>query len=179
MKLLIVNFLILVFAAVLLPGCQTEPEDNDSESNTESKKDNNEENKKMEDGHGHSHADGHDKLVWGKDGVEVNGYMVSLGHHGDHFHFGDKIAPAVIITKDGKDVEDAEIFNSLVAKEDQAVLVEEVKMVFEPKTDDEPAHYAQGEMTIPKGKGDVMIRFRIKLPGAEADSVHDIDVHAH
>ena len=173
------RFFTLIVCLAIVAGCQGDPENGSDDRNKAEKKDSGKEKMHAENGEGHPHAEGHDKLVWSKKDLDVEGYKISLGHHGDHFHFGDKIEPAVIITKDGNDVADAEIFNSMITKEDQSVLVEEVKLVFEPKTDAEPAHYAQGEMTIPKGKGDVMIRFRIKLPGSENDSVHDIEFPVH
>ncbi len=46
-------------------------------------------------------------------------------------------------------------------------LVKEVATVYEPLTDAEPAHCAQGGLMIPKNVKQVVIRSRIEIPGAE------------
>ena len=74
-----------------------------------------------------------------------------------------------------EDVADAVVFNSLIADDGVAVLAEEKPTVFEPKTEDEPAHYAQGALLIPKKAKKYVIRFRIKLPGIDAESAYDIE----
>ncbi|MEZ6043921.1 MAG: hypothetical protein R3C20_25805 [Planctomycetaceae bacterium] len=133
----------------------------------------------MSDGaHGHSHAEG-DERVWVKQDVEVNGYLVQLGHHGDHFHIGDSIEPAAAISKDGVDVSDAVLFNSVVACADEKVLVEQVPMVFEPRSDAEPAHYAQGSLVIPETDQALCIRFHITFPGADDAVDFKIELDAH
>jgi hypothetical protein len=108
----------------------------------------------------HSHGDA-DKLVWVHSDIEEGEFLISLGHHGEHFHGGDEIEPAVSISRDGEDVSNAIVHNSLVAAEGETVLCEEQATVFEPKTDAEPVHYAQGALTIPKDARTFLIRFRI------------------
>ncbi|MCP4169883.1 MAG: hypothetical protein GY758_03815 [Fuerstiella sp.] len=122
---------------------------------------------------GHTHGDA-DKLVWVRSDIEEGEFLISLGHHGEHFHGGDDIEPAISISRGEEDVSDAVVYNSLVAEEGETVLCEEQATVFEPKTDEEPAHYAQGGLTIPKETPTFLIRFRIQLPGVEAESTHDI-----
>ena len=52
-------------------------------------------------------------------------------------------------------------------------------MVFEPKTEDEPAHYAQGGLKIPADAGNVQVRFELKLPGVDEAATFEIDVAFH
>lgn len=127
---------------------------------------------------GHHHAAG-DKLVWPLKDVEHEGYLISLGHHGDHFHGGDMIEPAAIVTRDGQAVSNARVFNALVSEDGQKVLVDEVAAVFEPETDHEPAHFAQGELQIPKGVTVFLIRFRIELPDVEQPYTSEVRVEGH
>ncbi|MFY9252741.1 MAG: hypothetical protein WAO83_04775 [Fuerstiella sp.] len=127
---------------------------------------------------GHSHDDA-DKLVWVRSDISVAGFQISLGHHGEHFHTGETIEPAVAITKEGTDVDDAVLRNALISKDDSAVLVDYVPMVFEPKTEDEPAHYAQGGLKIPADAGNVQVRFELKLPGVDEAATFEIDVAFH
>jgi hypothetical protein len=126
---------------------------------------------------GHTHTDA-DKLVWVKKDIDANGFRITLGHHGDHFHFGDTIEPAVMITKDGEIIADAEIQNCLISN-DSTTVTEKIPLVFETETSDEPAHYAQGNLKIPADQGPVQILFTIKLPGEDASREFQIDVHAH
>lgn len=123
-----------------------------------------------EEAHGHEHGHSHgeeDALVWEGEPKQAAGYEIKLGHHGKHLHAGEEVEPAVAITKDGEDVSDAKVFNALVNTEGE-VVAEEVATVFEPKTEEEPAHYAQGGLAIPKDVSKVVIRFRIELPGEES-----------
>jgi hypothetical protein len=109
-----------------------------------------------------------DALVWEGEPVEHAGTTLLLGHHGKHLHAGEDVEPAVSIVRDGKPVTDAKVFNALVSADGATVLAEEVPTVFEPTTDDEPAHYAQGALAIPKDVKKVAIRFRVVVPGEEA-----------
>lgn len=123
-----------------------------------------------EDSHGaggHSHGED-DGLVWEGQPVKHAGTQLLLGHHGKTLHAGKEVEPAVSITRDGKPVSDAKVFNSLVSADGETVLAKEVSTVFEPTTEDEPAHYAQGALAIPKDVKKVVIRFRVVLAGEEA-----------
>jgi hypothetical protein len=122
---------------------------------------------------GHTHGDA-DKLVWVRSDIEDGDFLISLGHHGEHFHGGDEIEAAVSISRGGEDVSNAVVHNSIVTEEGETVLCDEQATVFEPKTDEEPAHYAQGGLTIPQETPRFLIRFRIQLPGVDAESTHDI-----
>lgn len=77
------------------------------------------------------------------------------------------------------EVDDAVLRNALISKDDSAVLVDYVPMVFEPKTEDEPAHYAQGGLKIPADAGNVQVRFELKLPGVDEAATFEIDVAFH
>ncbi|GAB5444672.1 MAG: hypothetical protein Fues2KO_50210 [Fuerstiella sp.] len=121
----------------------------------------------------HGHAGGHshgedDALVWEGVPKEHAGLVIKLGHHGKHLHAGEKVEPAVSITRDGEAVADAKVFNALFSADGKTELAKEVATVYEPTTEEEPAHYAQGALAIPKGVTSVVIRFRIVPSGADA-----------
>ncbi len=126
----------------------------------------------------HSHS-GNDVLNWQKREIDIEGYLITIGHHGDHFHGGDLIEPAAMITQNGEVVEDAVVRVSLVSTADEAVLAEEEKTIFEPATQSEPAHYAQCKMQIPIRTEKFLIRFRIELPGIKEPQVLDISASVH
>lgn len=163
----------MVVILLAVGGCGGPGDDGDNQSNSVF-------NENGEDAHGHDHAHtGADKLHWSEKGLAVEGFEIVLGHHGNHFHRGDTIEPAVMITQDGNDVGDAKISNCLVSADDGSVVVDKVDLVYEPKTDHEPAHYAQGNLEIPKGDGKLQIQFSIILPGSEKEHVHNIDLDVH
>jgi hypothetical protein len=124
---------------------------------------------------GHSH-EGDDALVWVEEDIEHEGFVLALGHHGKHLHALMNVEPAVSITRDGVAVADAKVFNSLVSADGEEVIREEVPTIYEPETDEEPAHYAQGKRHIPKGSAQFIIRFRIELPGVEDELTRDITI---
>jgi len=119
--------------------------------------------------HGHSHGPD-DALVWEGEPLEHAGLQIKLGHHGETLHAGGEVEPAVSIVRNGQPVADAKVFNALLSADGQTVLAREVATVYEPTTDDEPAHYAQGALAIPSGVKKVVIRFRIAPAGAGAVS---------
>ena len=119
-----------------------------------------------EEAHGHSHGHSHsgdDALVWEGEPRMHAGLEIKLGHHGEHLHAGEEVEPAVSIVRDGKPVADAKVFNALLSSDTKTVLAKEVATVYEPTTAEEPAHYAQGALAIPKDTSKVVIRFRIVL----------------
>lgn len=121
-------------------------------------------------GHAHSHGED-DALVWEGEPQEHAGLTIKLGHHGQHLHAGMEVEPAVSITRGGEAVNDAKVFNSLFSADGKTELFKEVGTVYEPTTEAEPAHYAQGALAIPKGVTGVVIRFRIVPSGADAVTV--------
>jgi hypothetical protein len=125
-------------------------------------------------GHGHGH-DGDDALVWGST-VEHAGFQLQLGHHSTKLFARSRIEPAVGISKDGAAVGDAQVFNALVATADGAVLAAEVPTVYKPESADEPAHYAQGGLSVPANATDGIIRFRIVFPGDAGEQTFDLPV---
>jgi hypothetical protein len=126
--------------------------------------------------HGHSHGDD-DALVWVGEPRSHAGLEIKLGHHGKHLHAGEEVEPAVSITRDGKPVSDAKVFNSLMSADGATVLAKEVATVYEPTTADEPAHYAQGGLTIPKDAKEAVIRFRI-VPAEGEAATFDVRIEA-
>ena len=123
----------------------------------------------------HTH-DGDDVLFWQREGIEEKGYQIRLGHHGVHVNAGHRLEPAVSISFGGEPVADAKVFNSLIAIDSEQVLATEVAAVYEPPTEAEPAHYAQGEIDVPQDLQRATIRYRIVLPGDAGEVIHDVPV---
>ncbi|MFT7638398.1 MAG: hypothetical protein ACI9G1_000119 [Pirellulaceae bacterium] len=111
--------------------------------------------------HAHSHGDG-DELVWAvKQKLADSEFEIWLGHHGSHFHAGDTIEPAISVTSSGEAYADAKVFIALVDPDNsEKLLGDEVPTVYEPATDEEIAHYAQGELTIHSDALKFAIRYR-------------------
>jgi hypothetical protein len=126
------------------------------------------------DDHAHSHS-GDDALIWRRD-VERAGYAIRLGHHGEHLHAGEEVEPAIGITRDGKPVSDAKVFNTLVAEDEETIAAKEAATIYEPPTAEEPAHYAQGGLTIPADAKRIIIRYRILLPADAGEVTYDVPV---
>jgi hypothetical protein len=125
-------------------------------------------------GLGHVHGEDH-ALVWQKE-ISDQGYDIHLGHHASVLLAGAEVEPAVEILQAGKPIADAQVFNSLLAADGETVLAEEVATVYEPPTDDEPAHYAQGGLKIPPGTRDAVLRYRIVLPEGKGERTIDVPV---
>lgn len=119
-----------------------------------------------EHGHKHDHA-GDDALIWKGKPQEHDGLQILLGHHGEHLHAGEAVEPAVSIMRDGKPVSDARVYVSLRSADGRTELAKEVATVFEPTTESEPAHFAQGELTIPKDTNKFVISYRLEIPETE------------
>jgi len=129
-------------------------------------------------GHGHAHGHSHtgdDALVWEGEPKEHAGLVIKLGHHGQHLHAGEEVEPAVSITRGEDPVADAKVFNALVSADGTTILTEEVATIYEPTTAEEPAHYAQGGLMIPKDAKSVAIRFRIVSADGE-EATFDVPV---
>jgi hypothetical protein len=126
-------------------------------------------------GAGHHH-EGDDTLVWQRSDIQEAGYVISLGHHSKVSHAGHPVEPAVSISRDGQPVADAQVFNSLWSPDAATVLADETRTVYEPPTADEPAHYAQGSLTIPSDATSVVIRYRIVLPAGAGEVSYDVAV---
>ena len=107
-------------------------------------------------------------MVWEGEPREHAGVVIKLGHHGKQLHAGEEVEPAVSITRNGEAVSDARVFNALFSADGQTQLSEEVATVYEPTTAEEPAHYAQGALVIPRYVTSVVIRFRVVPSGADA-----------
>ena len=158
MKLALLSF----FSLTMLIGCQ---------GDDSGKKD--KEKEATEKNEGHKHGDD-DALYWPKRDVKHEGFVISLGHHGNHFHGGDKLEPAVAISQGDVDVSAASMTCQLM--DGETAIGDPVAMVFEPKTEEEPAHYAQGELEFPKEEKTYQVHFVVNLPGVEAPYKDSIDV---
>ena len=126
----------------------------------------------------HDHAGGADALVWQKT-VTAHGFQIQLGHHGPDLHAGTKCEPAVSITRDGQPVAEAKVYNSLWNEDGSTMLGEEIATIYEPTTATEPAHYAQGGLSIPSDAKQVTLRFRIVLPSVAEEVVESFRVPTH
>ncbi len=130
--------------------------------------------------HDHDHAghhhEGDDALIWQRSDIQHADYLISIGHHSKLLHAGEPMEPAVSITINGNPVSDAQVFNSLWSGDGKMALVEEVRAIYEPPTAAEPAHYAQGSLDIPSDAKNVVVRFRIVLPGNADDVFYDMPV---
>jgi len=116
-----------------------------------------------------------DALTWSK-AIKEQGYDISLGYHGSALLAGRKVEPAVQITRDGKPVADAKVFNALLEANGKTMLAEEVATVYEPPSSDEPSHYAQGPLKIPPGTREAVLRFRIVFPEGKGERTYDVPV---
>lgn len=121
----------------------------------------------------HVHGDA-DALHWPKKDVEHSGFEISLGHHGNHWHGGEQIEPAVAIVKGGEDIGDAKMTCQLFDGEN--AIESPVDMIFEPKTEAEPAHFAGAQLTFPTEEKKYLVKFEINLPGEEGSFSDTIEV---
>jgi hypothetical protein len=116
-----------------------------------------------------------DALLWIKV-LKEQGYDISLGHHGVTLLAGSKVEPAAQITRDGKPIADAKVFNAMLEGNGKTVLAEEVATVYEPPSGNEPSHYAQGTLKIPSGTREAVLRYRIVLPEGKGEHTYDVPV---
>ena len=131
--------------------------------------------------HGHSHGDA-DVLFWQREELEHEGYVIALGHHGLHLDAGHELEAAVMVTKDGAPVDSAKVFVSLLDAEGANVVVAETATIYEPPTDEEPAHYAQASLMVPAEGDAATLRYRIEFPDAAEFSLDvpvEVEHHEH
>lgn len=114
-------------------------------------------------------------MVWAQSDIREGDFVLSLGHRGEEFQGGDSIEPAVRIMMGDVEIKDAVVHSSLVAEDGEIILAEERLSDFAATTDEEPAHYATGTLKIPEDTQTFLIRFRIKLPEVETESIYDIE----
>ena len=157
------SFSLIIFTAlVFLSGCADDTASSDPAVTTTASE--------------HNHSAG-DELVWPlMETIADTDYEIWLGHHGNHFHSGDKIEPAISITKDGQSVDNAQVFSGLVNADNAESVPVEVPTTYEPATSEEIAHYAQGELVIPADAKDITIRYRITFPDLPDDITRDVTV---
>jgi hypothetical protein len=118
-------------------------------------------------------ASAESSAVWLEEDLEFEGMTIAFGHRGRHVRAGDWLEPIVAITKDGKPLVDAMVFNQLVTTDDPSTISDEVATVFEPASGGTPACYAQGKLQLPGEVRSVAVRVRIVLP--EIDEVWSKD----
>ena len=173
------SFSLIVFTAmVFLSGCAKEDETASNPATTTT-------------AGAHAHAAG-DKLVWPLKET-IADHEIWFGHHGNHFHGGEKIEPAISITKGGQSVDNAQVFSGLVNTDNaetagevstssevsttgEASTTGEVPTTYEPATNAEIAHYAQAELAIPADAKQITIRYRVKLPYQPDEFTREVTV---
>lgn len=166
-RCLMLAHLATVLAVGLFSGCNrtTDPAASPTASPTE------------ESAQPHTHGDA-DLLVWElKEKIEGTDLEIWFGHHGEHFHLGDEIEPAVAIMQGGAAYAEAQVFNAMVDPTDTSKLIgPEMATVYEGETADEIAHYAQGELVIPFQGDEFVIRYRVVLPGQDREITRDVQM---
>ena len=132
----------------------------------------------------HDHEHGHaavNVLVWHKE-FEFQGNAIRLGQHGLVVESGTELEPAVSIDREGQPVKNAKVSTSLLTADGKQILTEPQRTHFEPKTEEEPAHYAQAFLAVPKDAKQVTIRYRIDWEDGETttrDVLIQTESHAH
>ena len=138
--------------------------------------------------HAHEHHD-HDEhahvasnvLLWHED-VRFEGNIIRLGQHGLVVQSGTELEPAVSIERDGRPVSDAKVSASLLDGNAEQILAQQQQAIFEPATEEEPAHYAQDFLFVPENAKKVTIRYRIDLVNGSTttrDILIQTESHAH
>ena len=155
---LIALALLSISSLALMTGCQGD-------------KDTDEKSAKKDSDHKHPSDE---KLFWPKKDIEYEGYVISLGHHGNHFHKGDELEPAVMVSNEDTEISDASITCQLM--DGEKAIDEPAKMTFEPKTEDKPAHYCEGNLKFPEEEKTYQIHFVVELPNVEDPYEASIDV---
>lgn len=110
--------------------------------------------------HGHSHEQS-DELFWHREDIQAGDCQIKLGQHGTLAHAGHDFEPAVWIERDGAPVENAQVFVSVYDSKFEKVFTQEAAMVYEPPTDEEPAHYAHAKLLVPAKVKTAGLRYRI------------------
>lgn len=142
--------LLFIFSITFFSGCQKGSKDNKNLGKAS----------KLESDHSHDN----DVLTWVEESPG-DVYHISVGYHGNHFHVGDTLEPAVmVVAKDGSDVSNLRIRCKFTDR--GKMIGEEGTLVFEPKTETEPAHYAQHKFTFPDEEKMYTLKFAIELPGS-------------
>ena len=123
---------------------------------------------------GHHHGDA-DALHWPKENIKHNDFMISLGHHGNHWHGTENIEPAVAVSKAGEDIGDLKVSCKLMDGDKEVLPY--TAMIFEPKTEEEPAHYAGATLTFPKEEKEYQVQFEIQFEGSDEAFTRTISVN--
>lgn len=115
-------------------------------------------------------------LAWVEKDIVHEGTKISLGHR-SHPHNAERwLEPVATISRDGKPVANAMVFNSLLAADGSQVVVEEVATVYEPPAGESPGLYAQGKMKLPPASSPSVVHFRIVFPDSEQEWTRDIEL---
>jgi len=120
-------------------------------------------------------------LLWHED-ILFEGNTIRLGQHGLVVQSGMELEPAVSIDRDGRPVSDAKVYASLLDENGGKILAQQQQAIFEPATEEEPAHYAQDFLFVPEDAKKVTIRYRIDLVNGSTttrDILIQTESHAH
>ena len=132
------------------------------------------------DEHEHAHV-ASNVLLWHED-ILFEGNTIRLGQHGLVVQSGMELEPAVSIDRDGRPVSDAKVYASLLDENGKKILAQQQQAIFEPATEEEPAHYAQDFLFVPEDAKKVTIRYRIDLVNGSTttrDILIQTESHAH
>jgi len=113
-------------------------------------------------------------VTWVEKEIEHAGNTISLGVRAEP-KSTSSLEPVVAITRDGKPVDNAMVFDRLVSADDGQPRGDEVATVYEPAAGSEPALYAQGKLAWPEA-GKCKVRFRIVLPNVDEDWQRDVEL---
>ena len=132
------------------------------------------------DEHEHAHV-ASNVLLWHED-ILFEENTIRLGQHGLVVQSGMELEPAVSIDRDGRSVSDAKVYASLLDENGKKILAQQQQAIFEPATEEEPAHYAQDFLFVPEDAKKVTIRYRIDLVNGSTttrDILIQTESHAH
>jgi hypothetical protein len=120
-------------------------------------------------------AEKHSSVVWIERDIEHEGSMISLGYR-DQSKADTPLEPVTAITRDGKPVADAMVFNRLVDADTGDGLGDEVATIYEPSPGSDPAIYAQGKLKRPDSTKKCKVRFRVVLPNVDQEWQRDVEL---
>ena len=121
------------------------------------------------------HRDG--QVVWVEKGIAHEDVVIDFGYRNEVADGVRWIEPVAVITRDGKPVANAMVFNSLASAGGGSV-TEEVATRYTPSPDSDTAWYAQGKLLLSDDTAECAVRFRIVLPSSQQAWTREITLPA-
>jgi hypothetical protein len=116
-------------------------------------------------------------IVWAQTDLDHQGASINLGYRA-RSAADSTIRAVASVVRDDEPVASAMVFVDVVSTSTDETAAStaagEKATVYEPATDDSPAHYISEPVSLPAGSKDLALRFRIVLPEAEDDFVHQV-----